>query len=535
MPIVDKERGVLVVRVVYDGPPMSGKTTTLRALAERLGVSITSPEEQDGRTLFFDWVDYVGGLFEGRQIRCQIVSVPGQRELAKRRRLLLESADAIVMVADTRASAVGEAYSLLRELLPWCRGQDPPVGVVIQANKRDAPDSVPRAAIHDEFERIAPLAIVDTVAVTGEGVREAFVFAVRLALDRVRTLSAARRLQEGAPSVTGPSELLASMKPLSVAPLAAETPPAAVAVAVAVAGGAPIAVVPTVDAVEVIREPSTPTIATAAPGGMVIPELEHLLPEAPPPGPVRWDETSNERVFTPDPLMPGGFIWPPVDGRMLLHEVAQLERTPVLTPYGDWWAAGEGWRFHSAATALFGSADLGRQQLIEWARLHASNLHRLSSGRTVILADAGSGRFRLWQLVRVSPSLREHLLSAFSSEGSDALARELLAAAIHLLRARQSFRGADTSLPCTLWTVSGDLHRHPTFVGLMPKPGANPREEASAESLLAREFRPLFYHLKSERADYPHVVRALASEHGNGGDEIMRALVRIASVEAAHG
>src|SRR6188472_2918680 len=117
MPTIDRERGVLVVRVVYDGPPLSGKTTTLRSLAQGLGVPIVSPEEQDGRTLFFDWVDYVGGLFEGRQIRCQIVSVPGQQELAKRRRLLLESADAVVMVGDTRAAAIDTTYGLLRELL----------------------------------------------------------------------------------------------------------------------------------------------------------------------------------------------------------------------------------------------------------------------------------------------------------------------------------------------------------------------------------------------------------------------------------
>src|SRR5690349_6479428 len=98
MPTLDKERGVLIVRVVYDGPPHSGKTTTLRSLAKGLGVEIHSPEERDGRTLFFDWVEYVGGLFEGRQIRCQIVSVPGQAELAERRKLLLQSADAVVLV-----------------------------------------------------------------------------------------------------------------------------------------------------------------------------------------------------------------------------------------------------------------------------------------------------------------------------------------------------------------------------------------------------------------------------------------------------
>ncbi|HEY3498438.1 MAG TPA: ADP-ribosylation factor-like protein [Polyangiaceae bacterium] len=504
MAIVDKERGVLVVRVVYDGPPLSGKTTTLRALAERLGVGITSPEEQGGRTLFFDWVDYVGGLFEGRQIRCQIVSVPGQKQLAKRRRKLLDAADAVVMVADTRRAEIEDAYELLRELLPRCRAEDPPVGVVIQANKRDAPDSVPRSELHEEFERIAPIAVVDTVATTGEGVREAFVFAVRLALDRVRSLAATRRLREGGPEADTPAALLRQLEPLSVRPLE-----------------------------ESDLNGEVPAVPAAPPP---LPEFDALVPEhapaAPSTAPASTGAAAAERVFVPDPLMPGGFIWPPVDGRMLLHEVAQLKRTPVLTPCGDWWAAGEGWRFHSAASALFESADLGRQELIEWARLHAANLQRLSPGRTVILADAGGGRFRLWQLVRTSYALRERLVASCAEAEPDALARELESAAFHLLTARRAFNGSDVCLPCTLWTVSGDLQRQPKFVGLMPKPRTERLDPPSEEKLLEREFRPLFLNLRNERADFDAVVSALSREHASDG-AVTQALLRLASPAAA--
>ena len=503
MPIVDKERGVLVVRVVYDGPPLSGKTTTLRALAERLGVGIVSPEEQDGRTLFFDWVDYVGGLFEGRQIRCQIVSVPGQKQLAKRRKKLLDAADAVVMVADTRRSEIEDSYVLLRELLPRCRAEDPPIGVVIQANKRDAPDSVPRAELHEEFERIAPIAIIDTVAKTGEGVREAFVFAVRLALDRVRTLAAARRLREGGPEADTPAELLKQLEPLSFAPL---------------------------------PKSGETNGNDVHPAPQRIPEFEALVAEhalsAPPP--TSAEQPGNERVFVPDPLMPGGFIWPPVDGRMLLHEVSQLQRTPILTQCGDWWAAGEGWRFHSAADALFENADLGRQELIEWARLHAANLHRLSPGRTVILADAGGGRFRLWQLVRTSYALRERLVTSCADADADTLARELESAAFHLLTARRNFDGTDVRLPCTLWTVSGDLQRQPKFVGLMPKPHAERLDQPSDEKLIEREFRPLFLNLRNERSDFDAVIDALSREHAADG-AVTRALLHLASGDGARG
>ena len=165
MPVLDTKRGVLVVRIVYDGPPLSGKTTSLRSLASGLGVPVTTPEEKDGRTLFFDWVDYVGGLFDGRQIRCQIVSVPGQRELAHRRKLLLESADAVVLVLDTRKDEWEFGLDWLKETAPYCRSQDPPVGLVLQANKRDASDAVPLELLRSSVRQVAPVAIVLTSAI----------------------------------------------------------------------------------------------------------------------------------------------------------------------------------------------------------------------------------------------------------------------------------------------------------------------------------------------------------------------------------
>src|SRR3954471_17712015 len=123
MAIIDQTKGVLVVRIVYDGPALSGKTTSLRALAKGVQSKVESPAETAGRTLFFDWVDYVGGLFDGRQIRCQIVGVPGQRELAERRKLLIETADAVVLVLDTRQAEWDFSLDWVRNPVPFCRGK----------------------------------------------------------------------------------------------------------------------------------------------------------------------------------------------------------------------------------------------------------------------------------------------------------------------------------------------------------------------------------------------------------------------------
>jgi hypothetical protein len=84
MAVLDRQNGCVVIRVVYDGAPMAGKTTSVAALGRGLGAAVFSPAELEGRTLFFDWLDYTGGLFEGHRIRCQIVSVPGQATLAPR-------------------------------------------------------------------------------------------------------------------------------------------------------------------------------------------------------------------------------------------------------------------------------------------------------------------------------------------------------------------------------------------------------------------------------------------------------------------
>ncbi|MCA9708160.1 MAG: GTPase domain-containing protein, partial [Myxococcales bacterium] len=323
MPIIDEERDVLVLRVVYDGSPFAGKTTTLRALARRLGARVTTPREQDGRTLYFDWLEYVGGLYDGRRIRCQIVSVPGQLVLGGRRRLLLESADAVVMVVDTRASELEPCLALLRDLVAWCHAQQPPIGIVVQANKRDAPDCIPSDQLRARLSEIAPVAVAETVATTGEGIRETFVFGVRLALDRIRGLAEARAVPRGRPEVDDPAALLAQ--------------------------------------IERSEWRSTPGPRPRPPGGEqsrqgqevdATPSRRGSSPEPPPEPP-----PDDEPAFVLDASIPGGFIWPPIDGRSLLHEASASRLAPVWIEPGGWWACEGGWQLHSAGDARLGDAQ----------------------------------------------------------------------------------------------------------------------------------------------------------------------------------
>lgn len=487
MAVIDDKKGVLVVRIVYDGPALSGKTTSLRALARGVSSQMTTPAETAGRTLYFDWVDYVGGLFDGRQIRCQIISVPGQRDLAERRQRLLETADAVVVVLDTRQHEWDFSRDWVKATLQRCRAKDPPVGLVLQANKRDAADAVPLATIRGELAALPPVALVQSSATTGDGIREAFVLGVRLALDRVRALASAGKLSHARPDDDTPEELLERLR-------AAESSPtengAAEPLGTAYAGAA---------AKALERELAPPQPA---------PSAQPTPSQAAPPS-AEFDV--DEALFVPDPAMPGGMIWPPVDGRALLHEVASLDIRPARVGRTDWCGSGSGFRFHSLGHALFPDLQSARNQLIEWARLHVANTTHLSSGRAVILADAGHGRLRLWQIVRSEATLRERLAAALPMPDADQVARELIAVAAQLAAAREYFSTTTVSLPCNLWTVGGNGSSRPLFVGLMPAPDSHLRSEPDGQELLARELSPQLRELRRSRIDYSEIVTRVAT------------------------
>ncbi len=477
MAVIDDSRGVLVVRIVYDGPALSGKTTSLKALARGVGSQVDTPAETAGRTLFFDWVDYVGGLFDGRQIRCQIVSVPGQKNLAQRRNLILQTADAVVLVLDTRREEWDFSLDWVKSTVPLCRAHDPPVGLVLQANKRDASDAVPVEELRTELARVAPVALVEATATTGDGIREAFVLAVRLALDRVRALAGSGRLPMGKPNEDDSTALLEHLR------LAEQSP---------------------AQPLEQHAAERMTQVLAAELDGIQIPRRSSLPPSS-------REGDDGEAPFVPDPMMPGGMIWPPVDGRALLHEVSTLDIRPTRTGRADWCGSGSGFRFHSTGSAVFPDLQSARNELIEWARMHSANTAHLSPGRAVILADAGHGRLRLWQIVRAEATLRERLAAALPLTDPLRVAQELLNVATQLATARDYFSSTTVTLPCTLWTVGANSSSRPTFVGLMPTRESRVPSEPGGRDLLLRELSPQLRELRRTRVDYAEVVGRVQS------------------------
>lgn len=435
MAVLDLDRGVVAVRIVYDGAPFAGKTSSLRALAKSLGRKVETPLELAERTVYFDWVEYTGGLFEGHPLHCQILSVPGQPELEPRRRALLELADAVVFVLDSSTEeGVQRGARFLenaKEMLS--RRSGPPVGIVVQVNKRDKPGAMAREALRQALgAEAAEVALIDTAAEEGLGIRETFVFAVRLAIDRIRTETQDRALAQGALEYSSPQELLDMLEPL-ISPDGPESPVPSDAKSGAEPSLSAFEVASSTPAGEgsdltwplgVVRDesldppaedrrtpltfpPATPERSESEARGESSTAFAHVISAA------RRRNTTAPRVLpTAVPDVPtsgiaGGSIWPPVEGRLLLHEVSELGLSARRGADGHW-TAGEGlaWGLRSAATHEFSSFEAGRQELVVWAREHALLHATLSPRRAVVLAETGLGTFRLWQLVRQTPSLR---------------------------------------------------------------------------------------------------------------------------------
>jgi signal recognition particle receptor subunit beta len=490
MAVIDPKDDCVVIRVVYDGAPMAGKTTSVATLGRGLGTGVYSPADLEGRTLYFDWLDYTGGLFEGRRIRCQIVSVPGQATLAPRRRRLLESADVVVFVGDSSPSGFDADRRYLGALQGVLRSiAGPPVSIVLQANKRDLPDATPLEQLRrmlDELELRS--AILESVATEGAGIRETFVFAVRLALDRVRELMRSGELNTAPPKINNAQQLLEELQQAEdgALDLAVES------------GSLKHTRMHDVHAASMASE----AFQEAMRGNVDPPVAAAVIESVPTLSEIVADD--KQAPATPDATVASGLVWPPVDGRVILHETAASKINLQQSADGSWAGSIDNrWWLRSAADAVFDSIDAGRAELVQWARLHAASSEVLSNQRCIVLANDGHDRYRSWQIVRAESSLRVQMEEALLGDAST-IASTLLAVARSFLRMAERLSATTCELQLSLDNVhASDIE--PVYLGFMPQPSlmrpARQWSPSQASELLFAELAFAQPTLRARRSD----------------------------------
>ena len=172
-------------KVVYYGPPQSGKTTNLEQIHR-----ITDPEgtnrlislntAQD-RTLFFDLLPFNLGTISGYDFKIQLYTVPGQVQYNATRRVVLAGADAVVFVADAQRSMGREnltAFENMKVNLLANRLVPEKVPLVLQYNKQDLGALIPVAELERSLNPWGRKAF-PAVASKGDGVIDTFLAAVQ--------------------------------------------------------------------------------------------------------------------------------------------------------------------------------------------------------------------------------------------------------------------------------------------------------------------------------------------------------------------
>ena len=177
---INAENKRMIVKLVYYGPALSGKTTNLMQLHNTLegqhcGELMTFETKGD-RTLFFDLLPLAIKTDSGFTVKIKLFTVPGQVAHDSTRKAVLSRADGIVFVADSQTGQAlnnFESFDNLEKNAARVGLDIDHLPLVIQFNKRDLQNIISEDEI---MARWGPteLPIVFSSALRGRGVWETF-------------------------------------------------------------------------------------------------------------------------------------------------------------------------------------------------------------------------------------------------------------------------------------------------------------------------------------------------------------------------
>jgi signal recognition particle receptor subunit beta len=188
---INRKLGELNLKIVYHGPALSGKTTNLEYIHANvdpeLRGELISLKTQEDRTLFFDFLQLEVGRVKGLKPKFNLYTVPGQVIYAATRKLVLEGADGVIFVADSRRSRLRENVDLLANLGSHLAGigyrlSDYPL--IVQCNKQDLPGVLAPEVLKQYLcGNGAPC--IGAVATQGIGVFATLKMAINLVISRM--------------------------------------------------------------------------------------------------------------------------------------------------------------------------------------------------------------------------------------------------------------------------------------------------------------------------------------------------------------
>ncbi|MFX1388678.1 MAG: ATP/GTP-binding protein [Promethearchaeota archaeon] len=185
--IIDHIEKTISIKIVYFGPALSGKTTSIKALFSHFGKEeeIYSIESTVNRTLFFD---YGTITFQNQEwgLKIHIYTTTGQDFYFVTRPITLRAVDGIIFVIDSQEEAYERNLISWNELISYFREELEDLPIIIAFNKQDKDDKFDSIDFLREirYSRYNNVDTKFTSAKKGEGIIECFEDIIRLVLKK---------------------------------------------------------------------------------------------------------------------------------------------------------------------------------------------------------------------------------------------------------------------------------------------------------------------------------------------------------------
>lgn len=194
MSFINPQKKQIVCKIVYYGPVLAGKSTTLRSIYTELNKdkrkneikSLRKPQEQ---SLSFDFLPLSLGKINGQELRVHLYTMPGPVIYDSSRRLVLKGMDGVVFVADSQVTRLEENLSCLRDLEENVLDEGmylEEIPMVFQYNKRDLKKNMAPLDTLESSLNPGKLPSFESVASRRKGVLEPLKMVTKRVLQELR-------------------------------------------------------------------------------------------------------------------------------------------------------------------------------------------------------------------------------------------------------------------------------------------------------------------------------------------------------------
>lgn len=172
---IDYGKRVIIIKIVYWGSAMSGKTTSIRYIFQKYNFknSLRSIETTEGRTLFFDFGELLVNKGQWK-FKINLWTATGQDFYCETRPTVLAGVDGIIFVIDSQKNLFFDNLRSFTELKRLLGDKVNEIPIIFCLNKMDLENIISINDFKDKVISNKNYRFFKTIATTGHNILDVF-------------------------------------------------------------------------------------------------------------------------------------------------------------------------------------------------------------------------------------------------------------------------------------------------------------------------------------------------------------------------